>query len=60
MCALRLLEKRGRNHGLIIRVMDSPSKGLGFRTTGWLQRGLSLSSIQGQLNECQNVLGALR
>ena len=45
------------SNGLVVRVLDSQSKGLEFNTTGWLQGQLSLSSLRGQLSEFQELLG---
>ena len=42
--------------GLVVKVLDSQSRGPMFKTTGWLQSRLSLSSFQGRSNEYQEFL----
>ena len=44
-------------YGLVIKELDSQSRGPKFETTGWLQGWLSLSSLRGRLNEYQEILG---
>ena len=41
---------------LVIKVLDSQSRGPGFKTTGWLQGQLSLFSFQAWLSEYQELL----
>ena len=36
------------SNGLVVKALDSQSKGLVFKTIGWLQGRLSLSSFRGQ------------
>ena len=36
------------NYGLVVKALDSQSKSLVFKTTGWLQGRLSLSSFRGR------------
>ena len=36
------------SNGLVVKVLDSQSRGPVIKTTGWLQGRLSLSSFQGQ------------
>ena len=36
------------NHGLVVKALDSQSRGPVFKTTGWLQGRLSLSSFRGR------------
>ena len=33
--------------GLVVKALDSQSRGPGFKSTGWLQGQLGLSSFQG-------------
>ena len=42
---------------LVVRALNSQSRGPRFKTTEWLQGGLSLSSIRGRSNEYQELLG---
>ena len=44
-------------NGLLVKVLDSQPRGPAFKTTGWLQGRLGLSSIGGQSNEYQGCLG---
>ena len=43
--------------GLVLKLLDSQSSAPKFKTTGWFQGRLSLSSFQGQSNEYQEFLG---
>ena len=36
------------SNGLVVKALDSQSRGPVFKTTGWLQGRLSLSSLQGR------------
>ena len=36
------------SNGLVVKMMDSRSRGSVFKTTGWLQGRLSLSSFRGR------------
>ena len=42
---------------LVVKVLDSQSRGPRFKTTGWLQGQLSLSSFRGRSNEYLGLLG---
>ena len=44
------------SNGLVVKVLDSKSRGLRFKTTGLLQGWLSLSSFQGRSKEHQEML----
>ena len=44
------------SNGLVVKVLDSDSRGLRFKSTGLLQDWLSLSSFQGRSNEHQEML----
>ena len=46
-CIGKLLLRQSFN-GLVVKALDSQSRGLVFKTTGWLQGQLSLSSFPGQ------------
>ena len=46
-----------RSNGLMVRVLDSQSRGPMLKTTGWLQSWLNLSSFWNQSNEYQEFLG---
>ena len=37
--------------GLVVKVLDSQSRGSEFKIAGWLQGQLNLSSLRGRLNE---------
>ena len=39
---------QSRNPGPVVKALDSQSRGPVFKTTGWLQGQLSLSSLQGR------------
>ena len=54
--SLVLVTKRWSN-GLVVKALDSQSMGPVFKTTGWLQGRLSLSSFRGRWNEYQQLLG---
>ena len=41
------------SNGLVVKVLDSQSKSLVFKTTGWLQGRLNLLSFRGRSNEYQ-------
>ena len=41
----------------MVKMLDSQSKGLEFKTAWWLQDHLNLLPFQGRLNEYQEVLG---
>ena len=41
----------------MVKVLDFQSRGPGFKTTGWLQGQLSLSSFRGRSAEYQELLG---
>ena len=41
--------------GLVVRALDSQSRSLVLKTTGWLQGWLSFSSFQGYSNEYQEL-----
>ena len=43
--------------GLVVKSLDSWSRGPVFKTTGWLQGWLSLSSFRGRQNQYQEYLG---
>ena len=43
------------SNGLVVRALDSQSKGLVFKTTGWLQGWLRFLSFQGHSNEYQEL-----
>ena len=45
-----------RNNGLVVKVLDSQSRGPKFKTTGWLQGQLKLSPFQGGLSWYQDLL----
>ena len=45
------------SNGLVVKALDSQSRGPMFETTGWLQGRLSLSSFRGRWNEYQEFLG---
>ena len=45
------------SHDLVVKAVDSKSRGPGLKTTGWLQGQLSLSSFQDKSTECQELLG---
>ena len=45
------------NNDLVVKALDSQSKARDFKTTGWLEGQLSLSSFPGQSNEYQEFLG---
>ena len=45
------------SNGLVVKELDSQSRGPVFKTTGWLQVRLSLSSSRGRSNEYQEFLG---
>ena len=40
--------KKPWSNGLVVRVLDSQSRGPVFKSTGWLQGRLSLSSFRGR------------
>ena len=44
-------------NGIVVRVLNSQSRDLGFNTTGCLHVWVSLSSLHGQSSECQELLG---
>ena len=44
-------------NGLVVKVLDSQSRGPVFKTNGWLQGRLSLSSFLGRWNEYREFLG---
>ena len=46
-----------RSKGLVVKALDSQSRVPVFKTTGWLQVRLSLSSLRGRSNEYQEYLG---
>ena len=46
-----------RSNGLVVRMLDSQTRGLEFKTASWLQDQLNLLPFQGQLSEYQEVLG---
>ena len=46
------------DNGPVVMVLDSQSRGPGFKTTGWLQGQLSLSSFRGRSIEYQEILGS--
>ena len=41
----------------MVKALDFQSRGLEFKTAGWLQGKVSLSSFRGLLNEDQEPLG---
>ena len=41
-------KQRNIYYGLVVKALDSQSRGPVFKTTGWFQGRLSLSSFQGQ------------
>ena len=45
------------SNGLVVKALDSQSKGQGYKTTGWLQGRLNLSSFRGQSIEYLELLG---
>ena len=45
------------SNGLVVKALDSQSKSPRFKTTGWLQGWLSLSSLRGRLNNYQEIPG---
>ena len=44
------------SNGLVVKALDSQSRGPVFKTTEWLQGRLSLSSFQGRQNEYHEFL----
>ena len=44
-------------NGLVVKALDSQSRGSVFKTTGWLQGRLNLSSFRGRQSEYQELLG---
>ena len=44
------------SNGLVFKALDSQSRVLGFKITGWLQGQLSLSSFRGRSIEHQELL----
>ena len=44
-------------NGIVVRVLNSQSRDLGFNTTGCLHVWVSLSSLHGRSSECQELLG---
>ena len=54
--------KEGDDHigdSLVVKTMDFQSRGSLFKTNGWLQGQLNLSSFRGRSNEYQEFLGTL-
>ena len=45
------------SNGLVVKALDSHSRGPVFKTTGWLKGRLSHSSVRGRQNEYQEFLG---
>ena len=43
---------------VVIRALDSQSSSPGFKTAGWFQGRLILSSFRDRLNEYQELLGS--
>ena len=43
--------------GIVVKALDSQSRGPKFKTAGWLQGQYSLSSFWGWLNKYQELLG---
>ena len=47
------------SNSLVVKMLSSKFRGPGFKTTGWLQGWLSLSSFEGQSNEYMKKPGDL-
>ena len=45
------------SNGLVVKVLDSESRGPVLKTIEWFQSRLSFSSFRGQLNEYQEFVG---
>ena len=46
-----------QSNDLVVKMLDSQSRGPVFKATGWLQGRLSRSSFRGRQNEYQSFLG---
>ena len=44
-------------NGLVVKALNSQSRGFVFKITGWHQNRLSLSSFRGRPNDYQEYLG---
>ena len=42
---------------LVVKALDSQSRGFRLKTPGWIQSQLSLSSFRGRSNEYQELMG---
>ena len=56
ICVIHVLTVTCPN-GLVVKVLNSQSRGSMIRTIGWSQRWLNLSSFCGWSSECQKFLG---
>ena len=54
-----LIKRIIKSNGLVVKALDSQSRGSMFKITGWLQHRLSLSSLRGQSNKYHEFLETL-
>ena len=52
-----IFQLKQRSNGLVVKMLDSKSRGLEIKTAGWLQGQLNLLLFQGRLSDYQEVLG---